>query len=381
MKKICYIVTIPETIKAFFLPQLKYLSQNGFDVTIICSDANILQDELGESVRLFPIDIPRGISVGKSIFVIKQLKRFFKKEKFDLVQYSTPNAALYASIAAKLAKIKLRNYHLMGFRYLGANGVGQILLKAIEKVTCYNSTSIECVSKSNMDLGVEERIFPQDKATVIWNGSTGGVDLKRFDFNKRETWRRQIRTELNFGDEDFIYGFVGRITKDKGINELLEAFFRMKDNSKLLIIGDFEKKENLDCTLLEKAQKSERIVFQNFVKDIEKYYAALDVLVLPSYREGFGNVIIEAGAVGTPAIVSDIPGPVDAVNKEENGFTVEPKNVDSLYSAMCNARYNLNHDVGIKTFEFVKEKFDSEKLNEKILERKNDLIEGKNFRR
>ena len=210
MYKICYMVTIPLTIESFFIPQLQYLAANGFDVTVVCSNDSSLQEKLGESIRFYPIDIPRGISVGGSIYALKALTHFFKKEKFDLIQYSTPNAAFYSSIAAKRADCKVRNYHLMGLRYLGASGMGRIILKALEIIACYNSTSIECVSKSNMEMGIKEGLFPKEKVTVVWNGSTGGVDLSRFDFSKRQQWRGEIRKEFGYSESDFVFGFVGR---------------------------------------------------------------------------------------------------------------------------------------------------------------------------
>lgn len=116
-----------------------------------------------------------GMLLTGSIYALKTLTRFFKKEKFDLIQYSTPNAAFYSSIAAKKADCKVRNYHLMGLRYLGASGMGRTILKALERIACHNSTSIECVSKSNMEMGIKEGLFPKEKVTVVWNGSTGGV--------------------------------------------------------------------------------------------------------------------------------------------------------------------------------------------------------------
>ena len=125
MRKICYVVTIPLTIRSFFIPQLKYLSEHGFDVSVICSDDGKIQSELGTTIHYIPVGIPRGISVGGSIKAIKNLKAIFKREQFDLIQYSTPNAALYASIAAKQVGCSVRNYHLMGFRYLGATGIGR----------------------------------------------------------------------------------------------------------------------------------------------------------------------------------------------------------------------------------------------------------------
>lgn len=374
MYKICYVATIPLTIESFFIPQLQYLEANGFDVTVVCSNDSSLQEKLGESIRFYPIDIPRGISVGGSIYALKTLTRFFKKEKFDLIQYSTPNAAFYSSIAAKKAGCKVRNYHLMGLRYLGASGMGRTILKALEKIACYNSTSIECVSKSNMEMGIKEGLFPKEKVTVVWNGSTGGVDLSRFDFSKRQQWRREIRKELGYSGSDFVYGFVGRITKDKGIDELLSAFLELKDNSKLLLVGDIEEDNHLDVELLSKAQQNSNIKFHSFVSDIERYYAAIDVLVLPSYREGFGNVVIEAGAVGTPAIVTDVPGPTDTIDREKTALVVPVKNPNALAESLRKIRERDYVAMGENAAQFAKEKFDSKVLCQKILERKKAIL-------
>lgn len=374
MIKICYVVTIPLTIESFFIPQLKYLAANGFDVTVVCSNDSSLQEKLGESIRFYPIDIPRGISVGGSIYALKALTHFFKKEKFDLIQYSTPNAAFYSSIAAKKADCKVRNYHLMGLRYLGASGMGRTILKALERIACHNSTSVECVSKSNMELGIKEGLFPKEKVTVVWNGSTGGVDLSRFDFSKRQQWRMEIRKELGYSSSDFVYGFVGRITKDKGIDELLSAFLELIDNSKLLLVGNIEEGNHLDVELLAKAQQNSNIKFHSFVSDIERYYAAIDVLVLPSYREGFGNVVIEAGAVGTPSIVTDIPGPTDTIDREKTALVVPVKNPNALAESLRKIRERDYVAMGENAAQFAKEKFDSKVLCEKILERKKEIL-------
>ncbi len=374
MIKICYVVTISLTIESFFIPQLQYLAANGFDVTVVCSNDSSLQEKLGESIRFYPIDIPRGISVGGSIYALKALTHFFKKEKFDLIQYSTPNAAFYSSIAAKKADCKVRNYHLMGLRYLGASGMGRTILKVLERIACHNSTSIECVSKSNMEMGIKEGLFPKEKVTVVWNGSTGGVDLSRFDFSKRRQWRMEIRKELGYSSSDFVYGFVGRITKDKGIDELLFAFLELNDNSKLLLVGDIEKDNHLDVELLAKAQQNSNIKFHSFVSDIERYYAAIDVLVLPSYREGFGNVVIEAGAVGTPAIVTDIPGPTDTIEREKTALVVPVKNPNTLAESLMKIRERDYVNMGENAAQFAKEMFDSKVLCQKILERKETLL-------
>lgn len=374
MKKICYVVTVPITIRAFFVPQLQYLAEHGFEVHVICSEDDGLQELLGESIKYIPLNMTRGISFGGTIKAIKELIRIFEREKYDLVQYSTPNAAFNASIASKISKIKIRNYHLMGLRYEGEHGVKRFILKVMEKISCGLSTNIECVSNSNMEIAIRDKIFLRDKATVVWNGSTGGVDLNRFDYSKRSIWRDEMRIKEGYYSSDFIFGFVGRITKDKGINELLKAFLVLNDDSKLFLIGDIENEETLDKELWEKAQNHSGILIHKAVSDIEKYFSMIDVLVLPSYREGFGNVVIEAAAVGTPAIVSNIPGPIDTVQKDITAFVVPVKDVSALSIAMRRMRENNSERMGKEALAFVTENFDSHILNRKIEERKRQLL-------
>lgn len=188
--KICYIVTVPITIRSFFIPQLKYLANNGFDVSVVCSKDELLQQELGNTITYHPIEMPRGISFLGSLKAVWELFCYFREERFDFIQYSTPNAAMYASIAGRLANIKVRNYHLMGFRYLGTKGILRFILKKMEKISCNYSTHIECVSNSNLEIGIKEKVLKKEKAQVVWNGSSGGVDLKRFDYSKRLTYRK-----------------------------------------------------------------------------------------------------------------------------------------------------------------------------------------------
>lgn len=374
MKKICYVVTVPITIRAFFVPQLQYLAEHGFEVHVICSEDDGLQELLGEKIKYIPLNMPRGISFGGTIKAIKELTRIFKREKYDLVQYSTPNAAFNASIASKVAKIEIRNYHLMGLRYEGDHGLKRTILKMMEKISCGLSTDIECVSNSNMEIALKDKIFSREKATVVWNGSTGGVDLSRFDVTQRNKWRKEIRTAYGYREEDFVYGFVGRITRDKGIDELLEAFLEMKTDAKLFLIGKLENPKTLNQEILKRAKEHSSIRFCDSVIDIERYYAAIDVLVLPSYREGFGNVVIEAGALGTPAIVSDIPGPIDTIECGRTALVVPPKDVGTLKSLMQQIREKDYLDMGKNAAVFVKKKFDSDILCGKILERKKRLL-------
>lgn len=375
MKKICFITTVSSTIKAFILKTAEYIHDHtDWDISMICNTDDEFADSLPEYIHYYPVPMERGISP-TGVKAMLDMYRIFKREKFDLIQYSTPNAALYASVAGAMSCIKVRNYHLMGLRYLGADGIGRVILKGIEKISCLLSTHIECVSKSNMELGVEEGLFPQKKATVIWNGSTGGVDLKRFDFSKRQQWRTEIRNELGLEAEEFVYGFVGRITRDKGINELLEAFAGLENRGKLLLLGSMDGKETINQELLQSAQNNPEIIFHDAVADVERYFAAIDVLLLPSYREGFGNVVIEAAAMKTPAIVSNIPGPTDAIKAGETALVVEPRDIPSLTLAMNDIRNIDFKSMGTKSHAYVASHFDQELLCKYILERKHHLLQ------
>ena len=369
-KKICDIVTIPMTIRAFFIAQLEYLCKSGFDVTVICQGDPTIKEDLGsKNINFIPLNIPRGISPIRMLTSVFNLIRIFKRNQYDMIQYSTPNAALVASLAGTLARIRIRNYHMMGIRYLGFQGVARNIFKIFEKITCKLSTSVECVSRSNLQLCIHEKLFPENKGIVVWNGSTGGIDTSRFDISKRNDYRRIIRKKLHISQDELIFGFVGRITKDKGIEELVNAFLKLSRKAKLLFVGDIENRNGLTPETLAALQYNPNIILHSFVTDIEKYFAALDCLVLPSYREGFGNVIIEAGAMGTGAIVSDIPGPKEIVEKI-GGKVFKVKDTESL--AKCMEEFHVADSQTISNN--VKKNYDQKELNKQILLRKQQLL-------
>lgn len=377
MKKLCFVTTVPLTVRAFLVPILAHLRANtDWELTVICDDDATLAADLPEGVRYIPISMKRGISPA-GIGAMLKMRKIFKTEKFDYVQYSTPNAALYAAMASKLAGIKHRRYHLMGFRFLGFSGWKRSLFKTIEKFACSLSTDIECVSPSNMKLGIEEGVFPEKKARVLFYGSSAGVDLHKFDIERREAWRQELRREYGYEEDACVFGFAGRITGDKGINELLAAFRGMEDpNARLFLAGRIEDEHTLDERSMDWAKENDKVRFCGFVPDLERYYAMMDVLVLPSYREGFGNIIIEAQAMGLPVIVTDIPGPIDAMEPGVTGLTVPVKDENALRCAMeklC-AHREIRKEMGKKGRTFVDERFDQEKLAQVILEDRRELL-------
>ena len=337
MIKICFVVTIYITYKSFLKELSEFLHKQGnYDISLICNDEEGVREDLPDYVHYYPVCLKRGVSL--SIFkATNQIRKILKENQFDVVQYSTPNAAFCASIAAKFAKTPTRLYCQWGIRYMGFEGWKRTLFKLLEKITCNNSTFIEAESHNIRQFSIDEKLYGEEKSCVIWNGSACGVNVSKFDYTQREVWRNAKREELGFNETDVVFAFAARLTADKGVNELLTAFQALEDkhqNAKLLVMGGKDNVESLDPTLLAYAEKSENVIFTGYINDVEKYYAASDIFVSPSYREGFGLVVIEAAAMGLPAIVSNVPGQKDAIKEGETGITCEVKSAESLQNAM-----------------------------------------------
>ncbi len=340
MKKICICTTISTSIDSFVLPTAKMLhDKHGLAVTLICGDENI-KTKLPKYINFIKVPMRRGIDPS-CISTIFQLVRIFKENKYDIVQYSTPNASFYASVAAKIAKTKIRLYHQWGIRYVGMAGIKRLIFKKIEKITCKLSTDIRAVSQKNMEFGIREGLYDDKKVKVIGNGGTIGVDLKSFNLNNKKKWRKEIRNRYGISKNCFVYGYSGRITKDKGCNELLSSFKEISsDSNKLLLIGSYDKNNGLKQELIDYANKDDNIVMTGRVDNnsIAKYYAAIDILIHPTYREGFGMVLQEAGAMEVPAITTNIPGASEVMDNGKSIIIIEPKNEKELLEAMKNAQ-------------------------------------------
>ena len=372
MKKICFISTIPSTLRTFVLKTAIYLHENtDWDISFICSEDEEFASELPEFIHYFPVPMERGISIS-GIKSMMQMKKIFVKEKFDLIQYSTPNASLYAALAGKLAGIPVRLYCQWGMVYVGFEGIKRQVFKAIEKIVCKLSTWIEPDSVSNLNFAHEENLYPQTKGSVIWNGSACGINLEKFDISQKIKYRKDIREKYNFPEDSFVYGFVGRITKDKGINELLAAFkqiYESNSNVYLMMVGTTEKDDTVDESLFLWSKKCEHVIYTGFTDIVEQYLSAMDTYILPSYREGFGMGVVEAEAMGVPVIVTSNPGPVDAMKENENGIVVKKGSIKELLRAMKKL-YEDKHirkEYSSNAYDFAINNFEQKKLFGKIL--------------
>ena len=339
MKKICICTTVSVTMKSFVVPTVEYLHNTcGYDITLICNDDNAFRESLPEYIHFIPVHMARGVDI-KGFKSVLSLIKVFKREHFDMVQYSTPNASCYASIAAKHCHVPIRLYCQWGIRYVGLSGLKRKIFKAIEKVACRNSTIIRAVSPLNKQFAVNEGLYREEKASIVGNGGTIGVDSSVYSIAEKAVWKKEIREKYNLADDDFVLGFSGRISIDKGCRELLTAFRSLSQNypkSKLFVVGPFEEHCGIDPELLRWARESKQVVFTGLIsgKDMCKYYSAMDVLVHPTYREGFGMVIQEAGALAVPTITTKIPGASEVMVDGISSIHIEAKNSESLFKAM-----------------------------------------------
>lgn len=339
MKKICICTTVAGTLKSFVVPTAIYLHEKcGYDITLICNNDDEFKNSLPEYINYIPVKMARGIDLSGFKSVLEFIK-IFKKQKFDLVQYATPNAACYASIAARLCRVPIRLYCQWGIRYVGLSGLSRKIFKFLEKIVCKNSTDIRAVSPKNLKFAVSEGLYKPQKAVVVGNGGTIGVDVLEFDISQKNDWNNKIQNQYNINQNDLVFGFVGRISADKGCSELLSAFknlVKAYENVKLLIVGPLENSCCIDDTLIDWAKNNKNIIFTGRVDHCRmcEFYSAMDILVHPTYREGFGMVIQEAGALAVPAITTTIPGASEVMVNGISGIHVEPKNVDALYFAM-----------------------------------------------
>lgn len=348
MKKICIITTVSGTLESFVIPTLELFAQSGYDITLVSNMSDEFLTKYSPKYNCINIPMKRGIYLIDCIKVPFFLYNLFKKNKYDIIQYATPNAALYSSIGALLARAPKRVYCQWGIRYVGKRGIMRWILKQMEYITCLFSTHIRPASRKNLAFSVEEGLYIREKASVIGDGGTVGVDLKEYNIEKKTEYKSEIRDKYSNLRDKYVYCFVGRFSVDKGCNELLKAFKRLLELRKdiaLLIIGNFEEKLAEEHKWI--LNSTNVVMTGTAVHDVYRYLAASDVLVHPSYREGFSMVIQEAMAMALPVITTDIPGPSEVIENNKSGLLVNVKDVESLFKSMMWILDNRNIGEGM----------------------------------
>jgi glycosyltransferase involved in cell wall biosynthesis len=338
MSKMVFVTAVPETISAFLLIYINSLAEK-HDVHVATSLP------IGETVRglslavtVHNINIARNPDVFSDAKSLWKLFLFFRKERFDIVHSFTPKAGLLTQIGSFFARSPIRFHTFTGQVWATRTGIARTLLKQLDKVTATLATFCLVDSTSQQNFLIKENIVTPVNSRVLANGSISGININKFSFDQ-ET-RQRLRDEHKVNEDEFIFLYVGRLKKEKGIPELINGFTAIKTEKciKLFIIGSDE--ENL-AHLFENHSNIEYIGFKT---NISEYYSFADTLCLPSHREGFGNVIIEAAACNLPAIASNIYGLCDAVEDGYSGLLHEVKNENSITSSM---EKMVNNEIGL----------------------------------
>jgi len=337
--KIIRITTVPASLSKLLEGQLAFMNQY-YKIIAISSKGSILESlAKTENIRVHPIDMTRKITPFKDLVSLIQMYCFFKKEQPQIVHTHTPKAGTLGMIAAKLAGVKIRMHTVAGLPLLEKKGFKRKILNLVEKITYCCATNIYPNSFGLMNIIKEKKICNSNKLKVIANGSSNGIDLEYFnpDLFTLESIS-QLKSDLNITPDDFVFLYIGRIVSDKGINELIDAFdmISQKDkNIKLILVGREE--SNLDPISSKSSVKINsniNIIPVGYQKDVRPYLNISNVLVFPSYREGFPNTVIQACAMMLPAIVTDINGCNEIVINNHNGIVIPVKDRKALYLAM-----------------------------------------------
>lgn len=319
--------------------QLAFMKDH-FEVVAISAD----KERLGtfgnsEGVRAFHLELTRKITPLKDIAALFKLYQFLKKEKPSIVHTHTPKAGIVGMMAARLANVPNRLHTVAGLPLMEASGLKRKILNLVEKFTYRFATKVYPNSKGLYDFIISEKFTSPKKLSIIGQGSSNGIDTADFDPTLfSEESKTLFRKKLGIPQNQFVFIFVGRLVKDKGINELVAAFLNLANsnpNISLLLVGPFE--SNLDPLLpetLSQIENHQRIYSVGYQNDVRSYFSISDALIFPSYREGFPNVVMQAGAMGLPAIVTNINGCNEIIENEVNGLIISPKNVKELETAM-----------------------------------------------
>jgi glycosyltransferase involved in cell wall biosynthesis len=345
--KLIRITTVPISLEKLLENQLRFMKEH-YDITAVSADKPNLE-RVGElqEVSVYPIEMTRKITPWQDLKAVWQLFLFFKKEKPFIVHTHTPKAGTVGMLAAKLAGVPHRLHTVAGLPLLEATGNKRRLLNIVEKITYACATKVYPNSNGLKKILIQEQFCEQEKLKVIGNGSSNGINTSYFDpelFSDSD--KKTLQTNLGISPEDFVFIFVGRIVADKGINELIFAFRKLSleiNNVKLLLVGPLE--SDLDPLTPEALQvivDIKNIISVGFQNDVRPYFAISDILVFPSYREGFPNVVMQAGAMGLPCVVTNINGCNEIVIEGENGIIIPVKDSHAIYSAMKKTGSNSN---------------------------------------
>lgn len=336
-KKLVVGITIPASV-GLLRGQMKYFSEHGYETCLLTQhDERSIEYCQQESCRPLNIAITREISLIEDFKTLVALIKLFKKEKPDIINAGTPKMGLLGMMAAWWCRVPKRIYTCRGFRYESERGKTRTILKATERVAGFCAKQIICISPSLKDVAIKDRIFNKKKCVVINKGSSNGIELSNFDINSVNKEEQLVLRQRLGIQNDFVFGFLGRIRDDKGINELFKSFesvYQTNNQCKLLVVGPWDGEHIKDKELYSRMTNHPGVIVPGRTDDVAMFLSLMDVFVMTTWREGFGNVYIQAAAMGIPVIGSDVTGSKSAVCANFNGMLVNPHDVSDITAAM-----------------------------------------------
>lgn len=337
--ELVHITTVPMSL-TFLRGQVGYVSQRDFQVHAISSPGPDL-DAFGNryGVETYAVEMPRSIAPLRDLWALREIVRILRQIHPEIVHAHTPKGGLLGMIGAYLAGVPVRIYHMRGLPLVGASGSKRALLRWTERIACTLAHRVICVSHSLREIAIRENLCPAEKLAVLAGGSGQGVDAKRRFAPASDAARTgfQVRARWSIPDRAPVVGFVGRLVRDKGVIELEAAWQRLRadyPDLHLLLVGPFEPQDPVPVDVRSRLEGDARVHLAGMDWETPPYYAAMDLLVLPTYREGFPNVLLEAAAMELPVVATRIPGCVDAVEDGVTGTLVPVKDVDELVTAI-----------------------------------------------
>ena len=373
---ICIVSTVPFVIKWFMLPHIIALKKH-YKITLVSSEFDTeLRSVLGDDLEYVSINIERDISIFKDLLTLIKLFILFKTQKYDCVHSIMPKSGLLAMIAAKLASISVRIHTFTGQVWVTKTGLKKMLLKFLDRVLARCATNLLADGNAQRQFLINNKIVIENKINVLADGSFAGVNLSRFKMN--EDSRRKIRNKYGITDNSQVFIYLGRLNYDKGILELIDAFIEVCKkfhNIHLMIVGADEERFDDICFKYNERYPG-KIHRVHEVNNPEDYISASDILCLPSHREGFPNVPLQAAAAGLPTIGSRIYGIADAVEDRVTGLLHNVRDMHDIQAKMTELleNQNLRLQLGINALQRVQEKYSEERLTKSFIKYYKSLL-------
>lgn len=378
MKKIIRIMGSSSSMKSQLRGQLKYLSKE-FEVLAIASGKQSLQQiEQREGIRTCNLIIAREINILQDLKSLLYLISIFYQEKPDIVHVSSPKAALLSMFASYICRVPNRVYTVTGLRFETTTGWLRKLLIFTEKICCFCATKV-IPEGYGVKKTLSENKITCKELEVILHGNMNGVDVNYFSRKSIVKSKDEIRRELKIERNSFVFVFIGRLVEDKGVNELITAFEKLESEKpcNLILLGELEKINEISERSKKSIYNNKRIKYLGYKEDIRPYLKAADVFVLPSYREGFPNVVLQACAMEVPSIVTDISGSNEIIDNN-SGIVIPTKDSLSLYNAMKMLMFDFTQEtlanMGKYARENVKIKFEQKKVWSALLSEYKNMI-------